>query len=216
MGPEKLRRPVECRFPLAARFKAAIFGELHGHGAYGGHMRRRDFITLFDGTAAAWPLVVRAQQPDKFYRIAFVSPSRPVSEISETGFYATFFKELRRLGYVDGKNLVVLRFSAEGDTSRYDPIVRDVVSASPDVVFTANNPLVLRFKALVHSIPVVALMGDPLAFGIVAGLARPDANITGISGGGRGGGGFRGGGFRGGGFRGRGFGGFGFYGGLSV
>jgi putative ABC transport system substrate-binding protein len=60
-------------------------------------------------------------------------------------------------------------------------MVRDVVSASPDVVFTANNPLVLRFKALVHSIPVVALMGDPLAFGIVASLARPDGNITGIS-----------------------------------
>jgi putative ABC transport system substrate-binding protein len=56
-----------------------------------------------------------------------------------------------------------------------------VVSASPDVIFTAGNPLVLRFKALVHSIPVVALMDDPLANGIVASLARPDGNITGIS-----------------------------------
>jgi putative ABC transport system substrate-binding protein len=88
---------------------------------------------------------------------------------------------LRRLGYVEGKNLVILRYSAEGDTARYDPIVRDVVSASPDMVFTANNPLVLRFKALMHSIPVVALMGDPLAFGVVVSLARPDGNITGIS-----------------------------------
>jgi putative ABC transport system substrate-binding protein len=102
--------------------------------------------------------------------------------LNETSsFYGPFFKELRRLGYVEGKNLAVLRFSAEGDTALYDPMVRDVVSASPDVVFTANNPLVLRFKALVHSIPVVALMGDPLAFGIVASLARPDGNITGIS-----------------------------------
>ena len=60
-----------------------------------------------------------------------------------------FFKELRRLGYIEGKNLVALRFSAEGDTARYDPIISDVVSASPDVIFTAGNPLVLRFKALV-------------------------------------------------------------------
>jgi putative tryptophan/tyrosine transport system substrate-binding protein len=145
-------------------------------------MQRREFITLVGGAAAAWPTVVRAQQPDKVYRIALASPSRPVSDLNETQpLYGTFLKELRRLGYVEGKNLVVLRFSAEGDTARYDPMVRDVVGSSPDVVFTANNPLVLRFKALVHSIPVVALMGDPLAFGIVDSLARPDGNITGIS-----------------------------------
>jgi putative ABC transport system substrate-binding protein len=102
--------------------------------------------------------------------------------MSETSHdYGALFKEFRRLGYVEGKNLVVLRFSAGGDPARYDPIIREVVSASPDVVITANNPLVLRFKALVHSIPVLALMGDPLAFGIVDSLARPDGNITGVS-----------------------------------
>ena len=145
-------------------------------------MKRREFITLVGGAAAAWPIAVCAQQPDKVYRIALASPSRPVSDLNETHpLYGTLLKELRRLGYAEGKNLVVLRFSAEGDTARYDPMVRDVVSASPDVVFTANNPLVLRFKELVHSIPVVALMGDPLASGIVNSLARPDGNITGIS-----------------------------------
>jgi putative ABC transport system substrate-binding protein len=131
-------------------------------------MQRREFITLFGGTAAGWPLVARAQQPDKAYRIAFVSPSRPVSDMIETNpLFATLFNELRRLGYVDGKNLVFLRFSAEGDAARYDPIIRDVVNASPDVIITANTPLVLRFKALVHSIPVVAMMGDPIARGVV-------------------------------------------------
>jgi putative ABC transport system substrate-binding protein len=146
-------------------------------------MQRREFMTLVGGAAAAWPIDSRAQQPDRVYRIALASPSRPVSDLNETQplYYGAFLKELRRLGYVEGKNLVVLRFSAEGDTARYDAMVRDVVSASPEVVFTANNPLVLRFKALEHSIPVVALMGDPLAFGIVASLARPDGNITGIS-----------------------------------
>ena len=144
-------------------------------------MHRRGFITLLGG-AVAWPLAARAQKPDKVYRIAFVSPVRPVSEMIETNpDYGIFFKELRRLGYVEGRNLVALRFSAEGDTARYDPIISDVVSASPDVIFTADNSLVLRFKVLVHSIPVVALMGDPLASGVVASLARPDGNITGVS-----------------------------------
>src|SRR4029077_20920083 len=141
----------------------------------------RELLALFGG-AAAWPLAARAQKPDKVYRIAFVSPTRPVSEMIETNpDYGIFFRELRRLGYVEGKNLVALRFSAEGDTARYGLIIRDVVSAAPDVIFTANNSLVLRFKALVHSIPVVALMGTPLESGIVASLARPEGNITGVS-----------------------------------
>jgi putative ABC transport system substrate-binding protein len=148
-------------------------------------MRRREFIALLGGAAAS--RAARAQKPDKVYRIAFVSPTRPVSQMVETNLdYGIFFKELRRLGYIEGKiegkNLVALRFSAEGDTARYDPIISDVMSAAPDVIFTAGNPLVLRFKALVHSIPVVALMDDPLTNGVVASLARPDGNITGVSG----------------------------------
>jgi len=145
-------------------------------------MRRRDFLALSGGTAVIWPLIASAQQAEKIYRVALVSPSRKLSEMNEAGpDFGVFFKELRRLGYVEGKNIVVLRFSAEGDPARYDSMIRDVVSASPDVIVTANNPLVLRFKALEHSVPVVAMMGDPLAFGIVTSLARPDGNITGIS-----------------------------------
>jgi putative tryptophan/tyrosine transport system substrate-binding protein len=143
-------------------------------------MRRRDFFGGLLATIAA--SAARAAENGKVYRIALVSPSRPISDMSETSQdYGALFKEFRRLGYVEGKNLVVLRFSAGGNPARYDPIIREVVSASPDVVITANNPLVLRFKALVHSIPVLALMGDPLAFGIVDSLARPDGNITGVS-----------------------------------
>jgi putative ABC transport system substrate-binding protein len=145
-------------------------------------MRRRDFISLLGATAAAWPLGVRAQQPDKVCRIAIASASSSVSDMSETHpVWGPSFRELRRLGYVEGKNVVLLRFSAGADITRFDLMVRDVVSASPDVIITSNNPLVLRFKALVHSIPVVAFMDDPLAHGIVTSLARPDGNITGIS-----------------------------------
>jgi len=144
-------------------------------------MKRRDFITLIGG-AAAWPLTVRAQQPGKVYRIAIASASSSVSDMSEAHpVWGPLFEELRRVGYFEGKNVVVLRFSAEADIARLDLMVRDVVSASPDVIITSNNKLVLRFKALVHSIPVVAFMDDPLAHGIVTSLARPDGNITGIS-----------------------------------
>jgi putative ABC transport system substrate-binding protein len=107
--------------------------------------------------------------------------SQPTSEMSETGFYGTLFKELKRLGYIEGENLVVLRFSAEGDPARYDSIIGEVISAAPDVVITENNPLVLRFKALAKSMPIVALMGDPVAWGIVESLAHPGGNITGVS-----------------------------------
>jgi putative ABC transport system substrate-binding protein len=110
-----------------------------------------------------------------------MSPSQPTSEMNETGFYRSLFKELRRLGYIEGENLVVLRFSAGGDPARYDSTIDEVISAAPDVVITANNPLVLRFKALTKSTPIVALMGDPVAWGIVRSLAHPGGNITGIS-----------------------------------
>jgi putative ABC transport system substrate-binding protein len=101
--------------------------------------------------------------------------------MSETGFYGTLFQELRRLGYIEGENLVVLRFSAEGDPARYDSIIGQVITAAPDVVVTGNNPVVLRFKALTKSTPIVALMGDPVAWGIVDSLANPGGNITGVS-----------------------------------
>jgi putative tryptophan/tyrosine transport system substrate-binding protein len=144
-------------------------------------MRRREFIAILGG-AASWPLMARAQQPDKVYRIAIASATSSVSDMSETHpVWGPTFRELRRLGYVEGKNAVLLRFSAGADITRFDPMVRDVVSASPDVIITSNNPLVRRFKALVHSIPVVAFMDDPVANGIVTSLARPEGNITGIS-----------------------------------
>jgi putative ABC transport system substrate-binding protein len=149
-------------------------------------MRRREFISVL-GRAAVWPLAaetVRAAEPDKVYRVAAVSPSVAVLDMSETGAVPTWkalFKELRRLGYIEGKNLVVLRFSGGGDTSSYDAIVRDVVGAAPDVIFASTSRMVLRLKAATNTIPVVGNMGDPIGFGIVPSLSRPGANITGVT-----------------------------------
>jgi putative ABC transport system substrate-binding protein len=141
-------------------------------------MRRRDLLAGLLATTTVSGL--RAAEPPKVYRLAFVSS---VADLSETGLYNSLFVELRRLGYVEGQNLVVLRCSVQGgDFSHYDTAVREAINSSPDVILvTGTNHLVLRVKALVQSIPVVASMSDPVPFGIVSNLARPEGNITGIS-----------------------------------
>src|SRR5262245_27182932 len=148
-------------------------------------MNRRAFITLIGGTAVAWPLAARAQQPAaKTHRIAIVHPSVSISEMNETGdhpYYPALFKELRRLGYVEGKNLVVARYSGEGREDRYPELCRDVAGTKPDVIVTSASRLVLSFKAATHTVPVVASMADPVPFGIVTSLARPGGNTTGVS-----------------------------------
>ena len=146
-------------------------------------MQRREFIGLI-GAAAAWPVAARAQQSARVYRIAFVHPSTPASEFSEDGgipFYRVFFEELRRLGYVEGRNLAVARYSGGGRTEHYAELAREVVRAKPDVILTASSRMVLNFKAASSTIPIVASTSDPVALGIAASLARPGGNYTGTS-----------------------------------
>src|SRR5207245_4762612 len=91
------------------------------------------------------------------------------------------FGELRRLGDVEGKNLVVERYSAEGHHERYADISREIVARNPDLIVTGTNPVVTAFKAATSAIPVVAFMVDPLKAGLVTSLARPGGNLTGIT-----------------------------------
>jgi len=145
-------------------------------------MRRRDFIAAF-GTAAAWPIVARAQQPAKMKRIAFVHPSIKVSEISASGrpYYRAFFEELSRLGYVEGQNLGVERYSGEGRPERYAELARDVVNTHPDLIVAVAARLSLDFKMATTTIPIVTIIIDPIAMGLVASIARPGGNITGVT-----------------------------------
>jgi putative tryptophan/tyrosine transport system substrate-binding protein len=147
-------------------------------------MIRRHFITLIGGAAAAWPLAARAQQPTKTHHIALVHPSRPISEMSESGgtpFYAAFFKELRRLGYIEGVNLVVRRYSGEGREERYPELCHEVVSTNPDIIVANGSGLVLAFKAATDTIPVVAIVSDPVPLGLATNIARPGGNIIGVA-----------------------------------
>ena len=145
-------------------------------------MRRQEFIALVGG-AAAWPLTTHAQQSPSVHRIAVVDPSASVSELNEAGGsgYRALFQGLRRLGYVEGRNLVVERYSAGGRQDRYAELARDVVPTNPDLIFAIQNALILSFKPTTDTIPLVGFMADRVAFGIVASLARPGGNITGVS-----------------------------------
>src|SRR5262252_4457274 len=146
-------------------------------------MRRRDFIKGI-AVSTTWPIAARAQQTAKTHRIALVHPSVSIADMSENGGnsnYAALFKELHRLGYIEGFNLVVTRYSGEGQEERYPELCREVVRTKPDVIVTASTRLVLSFKAATNTVPVVAAMGDPVPVGIVANIARPEGNITGVS-----------------------------------
>jgi putative ABC transport system substrate-binding protein len=145
-------------------------------------MRRREFVTglLLAATIGR----AQAQQPPKVYRIAVVHASFPITDISESAndpIYRAFFQELRRLGYIEGQNLMVERYSGEGRFERYPELARDVARTTPDLIFTSGNEMVLNFKAATATIPIVCVTADPVAYGFVKSLARPGGNITGIS-----------------------------------
>src|SRR5215813_10351780 len=147
-------------------------------------MKRRGFIALLGGAAAAWPLMARAEQPARQRRIAIFHPAIPTTRLTETGggsAWRAFFAELRRLGYLEGQNLIIERYSAEGHHERYAGLAREIVARNPDVIVTGTNPVVTAFMAATSTIPVVAFMLDPLKAGLVTSLSRPGGTLTGIT-----------------------------------
>jgi putative ABC transport system substrate-binding protein len=102
-------------------------------------VKRREFITLIGGAAAAWPIAARAQQSTAQNRIAIFHPAIPTNLLTETGggtAWRAFFGELRRLGYVEGQNLIIERYSAEGHHERYADLAWEIVTRNPDVIVT--------------------------------------------------------------------------------
>jgi putative ABC transport system substrate-binding protein len=145
-------------------------------------IRRRDVIAGLFCVAALKR--ARAQQNARVYRIALVSPSHPLVDLSETGslrYYRAFFQRLRELGYVEGENLAVERYSAEGRTERFAELVHDVVDRKPELIFASGDRLARELKAATDTIPVITLVSDPVAAHVATSLAQPGGNITGVS-----------------------------------
>lgn len=145
-------------------------------------MRRRDFISGLALAAAARSAL--GQAPARQHRIALVTAATPAFRMTEAGdsYFRSFFQELRRSGFVEGSNLLVERYSAEGQSERFPDLAREVVSRSPDLIITFNNPLAIAFRKATTTIPIVAGMGgDPVKWGIAISLAKPGGNLTGVS-----------------------------------
>ena len=169
-------------FVPRSTFEVAVVWTMRRVPSQARQMRRRDFITAL-GTAAAWPLAVRAQQPAKIKRIAVVHPVEKVGNMTINGrrTFRVFFEELSRLGYVEGQNLGVERYSGEGRPERYAELARDVVNTHPDLIVAVAARLSLDFKMATTTIPIVSIINDPVALGLVASIARPGGNITGVT-----------------------------------
>jgi putative ABC transport system substrate-binding protein len=141
---------------------------------------RRELLAGF--VASATMRSARAQQ--KVYRLAIVDPSQPLINLSEQGnspSFRAFFQRLRELGYVDGQNLTVERYSGEGRTEHFADLASEAVRDNPDIMYVVGDRLAKGVKAATSTIPVVTIVGDPIAQGIVVSLARPAGNITGIT-----------------------------------
>jgi putative ABC transport system substrate-binding protein len=146
-------------------------------------MRRRDFIAGLMFTTATGR--AQAQQTRKVYRIAFAHPTVPVADQNQSskGSLAipAILEELTRLGYVEGRNLLIERYSGEGRAPPYTDIARQIVSRNPDLIVAISNLVVLDVAAVTSTIPIVATFARPVESGIVPSLARPGGNITGVS-----------------------------------
>jgi ABC-type uncharacterized transport system substrate-binding protein len=138
-------------------------------------MRRRKFITVLGG-AVAWPLAARAQQAGRTYRLGCLFP--PPRDNPPN---MAFFDELRRLGFIEGKNLTV-EYRAYGQHVDLIPqYVTELVMARVDVIAASGEETVRAMQQATKTIPIVAIVGDMLGSGLVTSLARPDGNTTGVS-----------------------------------
>jgi putative ABC transport system substrate-binding protein len=146
-------------------------------------MKRRAFIGLV-GAGAAWPLVASAQQPRKPYRLAFVHSGIPADKLTKAAgpfWVGRFYETLERLGHREGGNLVVERYSAEGNSDRFAALAAAVVNSKPDVIVSNFTALVRIFLAATDTIPIVGITTDPVAGGLIKSLAHPGGNVTGVS-----------------------------------
>ena len=141
-------------------------------------MRRREFIAGFAGSAAAWPLVARAQQPalpvigflDGWYQEGF------------DPYVAAFRQGLSETGYVEGRRVTIEYRWAQGDYNRLPALVADLIQRNAAVIVTGATPVTRTAKAASTTVPIVFVIGaDPIKVGLVASLNRPGGNVTGVS-----------------------------------
>jgi putative tryptophan/tyrosine transport system substrate-binding protein len=143
-------------------------------------MKRREFIALLGGTAATWSLAARAQQPaGRVYRVGYLT----IGSREQTLHLIKAFEEgLRSLGYRAGENVVIEYRFADGEMERLSALAADLVRLGVDIIVTGNNPQTVAAMKATTTIPIVmANSADPVTAGLVASLARPGGNVTGLA-----------------------------------
>jgi putative ABC transport system substrate-binding protein len=141
-------------------------------------LKRRDFITLLGGAAAVWPLAARAQQPGKLPRVGYIRAGTPNND----PFREEFVRGMRDLGYVEGRNIAYEFRHYGDDVESIAPLISDLLRAKVDIIVAGGTAAVRAAQTATQSIPIVmGAAADPLGIGLVAGLARPGGNTTGLS-----------------------------------
>jgi putative tryptophan/tyrosine transport system substrate-binding protein len=142
-------------------------------------MKRREFITLLGGSAVAWPVVARAQQAGKLPTIGFLGASTASAESQRV---AAFVQRLRELGWIEGRTVAIEVRWGEGRNERYADIAAEFVRLKVDVIVTQGTLTVIAARQATSVIPIVfAGAADPVGNDLVASLARPGGNVTGLS-----------------------------------
>jgi putative tryptophan/tyrosine transport system substrate-binding protein len=145
-------------------------------------MRRRDFIKVIGGGAAAWPLAVRAQQHDQMRRIGILSGGPAADDPDNQARWVALAQALQQLGWIEGRNLHIdYRFS-EGNADRARKFAAELVALSPDVIVASGTTAAQPLLPLTRTVPIVFVnVSDPVGAGLVESLARPGGNATGFA-----------------------------------
>jgi putative ABC transport system substrate-binding protein len=142
-------------------------------------MRRREFLGVLGGAAAAWPLAARAQAPGKIPTVGVLGSG---TMSSQGAWVAAFVQRMRELGWIEGRTIAIEYRWAEGRAERFAEIAAEFVSIKVDVIFAVGTEATLAAKRATAVIPIVfPVAGDPVGSGMIASLGRPGGNATGLS-----------------------------------
>jgi putative tryptophan/tyrosine transport system substrate-binding protein len=146
-------------------------------------MKRRAFITLLGGAAAAWPLTARAQQPiGRTAKMPRVGMLMPGPAVHSAAILDPFYRGLHELGYVEGQNLAIERRDGDWKPDRLPALAAELVGLNVDIIVAWSTPTARAAKQATNSIPIIAaVMADPVGDELVANLARPGGNVTGTT-----------------------------------
>ena len=144
-------------------------------------LKRREFIALLGGAAAAWPTAARAQQPERMRRIG-VLMGYPENDLEGTAFFAAFREGLEKLGWVEDRNTRFdARWATADDAEARQRFAKELVALQPDLILSNNTPTTAALLQQTRAIPIVfATVSDPVGSGFVASLAQPGGNVTGF------------------------------------